>query len=153
MSKAKRKTKKTRKKLVPIPTLKKRLWAVFSTYIRLRDADKNGMVTCCTTGKKIPWSASKGGAQSGHFFCRRGNPALIFEESNVNGQSPRANRLQRNNITYDYFLYMEKKYGRKEIDRLASLRGRPFKFTRQWLEEKIKYYIKQVELLKQQKKL
>lgn len=153
--KIKPKTKPKRKKLITLPNLKKKLWIKFSEYIRLRDSNENGMCVCCTTGKLIPWSAppSKSGAQAGHFFPKRGNPALYFEESNVNAQSPIANKLQRNGITWDYFIYMEKKWGRKELDRLAKLRKKPFKFTREWMSTKLEYYTKQVEILKQQKNL
>lgn len=142
-------TKKTKKRLRPIHLLKSDLNKIFSTFIRMRDADAQGNIRCCTTGNVYPWQKS----QCGHFFTRRGNPALVFEETNCNAQSPMANRLQRNNITWDYFLTMEKKWGRKEIDRLASLRKKPFKFTREWLTEKIAHYTKEVEKLKQQKNL
>lgn len=146
----KKKTVKTkRKKLRPLQLLMKDLTVVFSHFIRMRDADEAGNIRCCTTNRLYPWKQS----QAGHFFCKRGNPALIFEESNVNAQSPIANRLQRNNITWDYLIYMEDKYGRGEVNRLASLRNLPFKFTREWIEEKIAYYNKQVDTLKRQKNL
>jgi hypothetical protein len=136
-----------KKSLRPLHLLRKDLDILFSQYIRLRDADNAGNIRCCTTNKLIPWKDSN----AGHFFSKRGNPALIFEESNVNAQSRMANRLQRNNITWDYLIYMEKKWGRKELDRLASLRNIPFKFTREWLMEKIEHYAKEVEKLKNEK--
>ena len=138
-----------KKKVVPINSLKKKLWALFSLFIRLRDADVDGNIRCCTTGNVYPWYKS----QAGHYHSQRGNPALIFEEKNVHAQSPIANKLQKNNITWDYTEFMIQRYGLDEIRKMASLRGKPFKFTREWLEEKIKYYNLQVKLLKQQKGL
>lgn len=144
-----KKVVKKKKKLVPIPKLRSKLWRLFSEFIRCRDADMNGNIKCCTTGQERHWRTS----QAGHFFSQRGNPALIFEESNVNAQSPIANKMQKNNITWEYLVYMKNKYGEEELNRLASLKGKPFKFTRDWYEEKIKHYKEQVELLKSQKNL
>ena len=48
---------------------------------------------------------------------------------------------------------MEKKVGREEMDRMAKLRGEPFKFTREWMESKITYYKEQVDKLKKSKNL
>lgn len=152
-TKIKKKVIKKRKRLVPLPTLKKKLWQTFSVFIRLRDADSNGMCKCCTSGKLIPWTASQGGAQSGHYFCQRGNPMLVFCETNVHAQSPIENKKQRNNITWDYTEFMLEKYGLEHIRKLAAMRGKPFKFTRPWLEEKLSYYSKKVEQLKKEKNL
>lgn len=138
------KPKVVKKKLVPIPRLKKKLWNLFSLYIRLRDADKDGNIRCCTMGNIYPWNKS----QAGHYFSQRGNPALIFCEENVHAQSPIANKLQKNNITWDYTEFMIQKYGLDKIRQMAKLRGKPFKFTRQWLEDKISHYEINVKALK-----
>lgn len=143
----KKPSKPKKKKLVPLPKLKSKLWTLFSLYIRIRDSDDNGNIRCCTMGNVYPWNKS----QAGHYFSQRGNPALIFEEKNVHAQSPIANKLQKNNITWDYTEFMIKKYGLEEIRKMALLRGKPFKFTRQWLEEKIVEYSEKVKILKQQK--
>lgn len=139
------KTKK--KKLTPLPKLKSKLWALFSTFIRLRDSDTEGNIRCCTTGNVYHWTKS----QAGHYHSQRGNPALIFCEQNVHAQSPIANKLQRNNITWDYTEFMLNKYGLDEMRAMASLRGVPFKFERKWLEDKIVEYTEKVNLLKQEK--
>lgn len=146
------KQKVKKKKLVPILTLKRKLWVLFSTFIRLRDCDATGYCKCCTCNKEVFWTGPSS-ANAGHFFTKKGSPALLFEENDVNAQCRFCNKMQRNAISWDYFLYMEKKYGRQEIDRLASLRKVDFKFSREWLEDKIKFYSEKVELLKQQKGL
>jgi len=144
--------KVVKKKLVPIPKLKAKLWTLFSQFIRLRDSNNLGMCKCCTCGKEISWTG-KSSANAGHFFTKKGSPALLFSEPDVNSQCRFCNKMQRNAISWEYMLFMEKKYGRAEMDRLASLRGKPFVFTRQWLEEKIEYYDLQVRSLKLLKNL
>lgn len=141
-----------RKRLVPIITLKRKLWVHFSAFIRLRDSNNIGIGKCCTCSKEVRWTGPSS-ANAGHFFTKRGSPALLFCEEDVNLQCRFCNKMQRNAISWDYFLYMEKKYGRKKIDELAALRKVDFKFTRPWLEEKIKNYQEKVEILKQQKGL
>lgn len=141
-----------KKRLTPIVTLKRKLWVQFSIFIRLRDANKNGYCRCCTCNKEVYWTGPSS-ANAGHFFTRKGSPALLFEESDVNAQCRYCNKMQRNAISWDYFLFMEKKHGRSELNRLASLRGKDFKFTRGWLEEKLKYYSQKVEQLKKEKGL
>jgi len=63
------------------------------------------------------------------------------------------NKLQRNGISWDYTEFMLEKYGLEHIRKLAAMRGKPFKFTRQFLEEKLKYYTEKVEQLKKEKGL
>lgn len=145
--------KPVKKKLVPINTLKRRLWKIMSDYILLRDCDKNGYITCCSTGRVDHIYSKNTRWNAGHFFAKEGSPALYFEENNINAQWAIGNMKMKRNITWDYFLYMEKKYGRKELDRLASLRGIKFNFKRDWLEEKIEYYDLQVRSLKLLKNL
>lgn len=147
MQKVKSKPKVVKKKLVPIPKLKSRLWSIFSQYVRLLKSDEKGYCTCITCGGKVFWTG-KSGANSGHFHSQRSNPALIFEPNNVWPQHRMCNKFQRNNITWDYFVNLEKIVGRPELDRLASLRGKSFKWERQWLEEKIEFYSLNVKALK-----
>lgn len=142
------KSKVVKKKLVPIPRLKAKLWKLVSEYVLLRDCDKNGMLTCCSTGRVDHIKSKNTRWNSGHFFAKEGSPALYFEENNINAQWAISNMKMKRNITWDYFLYMEKKYGRAEIDRLAALRGKPFHFSRQWLEDKIEHYEANVKALK-----
>lgn len=149
MAKVKVVKKPVRKRLIPLPKLKSKVWTQFSLFIRLRDADLDGNIRCCTTGNVYPWQKS----QAGHYLSQRGNPALIFCENNVHAQSPIANKLQRNNITWDYTEFMLQKYGLDELRKMASLRGKPFKFTRDWLNAKLIEYTEKVKLLKEEKGL
>ena len=50
-----------------ISKLKKELDKWFSLYIRLRDADENGVVICFTSGRAYPYK----NIHAGHFMSRR----------------------------------------------------------------------------------
>jgi len=145
--------KVVKKKLVPIPKLKTRLWIIFSLYIKLRDCDSMGILTCCATGRKGHIWGKETKWNSGHFFCKEGNPALMFMEENVHSQWSISNMKMKRNITWDYTEFMLTKYGLNRLRYLASLRGVDFKFTRPWLEDKIKYYQEKITELKQLKGL
>ena len=71
----KTKKKPSRSKLV------KKLDAIFSQYIRLREADNKGFVTCFTCGKNSHYKTQ----QAGHFQSRR-HYATRWDERNVQVQ-------------------------------------------------------------------
>lgn len=66
--------------------IKQKAWSAFSKYIRLKYADKNGMVECYTCGKVIEWKQS----QAGHGLGGRKNGILFMEEL-VRTQCPGCN--------------------------------------------------------------
>ncbi len=101
---------------------KKKAWDSFSIYIRTRDAIKttNTTTNCkCVTCNRILPLKGHGGLQAGHFIAGRHN-AILFEETNVHAQCYGCNVMKKGNTT-EYWLFMEKEYGRKEIDRLLAL--------------------------------
>ena len=71
----KTKKKPSRSKLV------KKLDTIFSQYIRLREADNKGFVTCFTCGKNSHYKSQ----QAGHFQSRR-HYATRWDERNVQVQ-------------------------------------------------------------------
>jgi len=71
----------------------KQLDDVFSKYIRLKNADKEGNVTCFTSSVKIRWQD----AHAGHFISR-GCMYLRFDERNVHVQSAEENIFKHGNI-------------------------------------------------------
>ena len=75
--------KPTRSKLI------KKLDIVFSQYIRLKEADHHGMVTCFTCGKH-------GGMQAGHFMSRKHYSSRWLED-NVKVQCISCNLYQQGN--------------------------------------------------------
>ena len=59
-------------------SLKARAWRLFSEYIRLKYADKEGNCRCYTCGVELP--AIGHGMQCGHGIGGRGNYVLFLEE-------------------------------------------------------------------------
>ena len=84
----------------------------FSKFIRIRDADKDGIIRCISCGQPVHWKK----ADAGHFIKRQ-HKALRFNEKNVNAQGKRCNwLLQGNDI--NYAIGLEKKYGPGIIEEL-----------------------------------
>ena len=76
---------------------------LFSLYIRLRDADSNGNVTCCNCGKTIRWTE----ATNGHFVKRR-HRALRWDERNCHPECAECNAAD---VNLGYVQYMVNRYG------------------------------------------
>lgn len=74
-----RKPKKLKKKTTS--QLKKELDKLFSQYIRLKYADKNGKASCFTCDRSFPWKET----DCGHFVSRQ-HLATRFDERNVRVQ-------------------------------------------------------------------
>ena len=84
----------------------------FSVYVRLRDADEDGNVTCCSCGKTQFWRD----ADAGHFIGRKIR-ATRYCEKNVNAQCRYCNRfLDGNSAGYATFLIS--KFGIKILEDL-----------------------------------
>ena len=109
-------------KSINVSKAKKRAWSAFSAYIRLRDAKRTtgtlNEAKCCTCGKVYP-AFGKGCLQAGHFIAGRNN-AILFEETCVHAQCYMCN-VTHKGASLEYFYFMEKTYGREEIDRLRTL--------------------------------
>ena len=126
-----------------LPKLIASLDHIFSVYIRLRDADKNGMCRCITCGKPFPWKE----CDAGHFITRD-RKATRWEEKNVNAQCPRCNRF-RSGEQYEHGLAIDRKYGAGTADRLKRLGSMRSKLSASWLEYQIEEYRKKVKELKE----
>lgn len=80
-----------------IKITKKKVWAVFSKYQRLRYADEEGMVQTWDfsgqiLGLKFPWQGTRQ-VNGGHFFPKRYAPNLYFDECNVHPQYAYENKV------------------------------------------------------------
>ena len=82
--------------------LVKKLDAVFSIYIRLRDSDKNGFCKCISCKKKAFWRE----VDAGHFVGRR-HLITRFDPKNVYAQCRYCNRYSSGN-QYAYSIALEK---------------------------------------------
>lgn len=132
------------KKPKTIAKLKKEADAAWSIYIRVRDSDSNGMVTCITCPTTLHWKQM----QCGHFVSRRVN-SLRFDEQNTNAQDVSCNMFHSGE-QYKYGLALDEKYGDGTAAQLHGRRFETHSFTREELEGIIKYakdYVREKSLV------
>ncbi len=131
------------KKKPTVGKLKKKLWPIFSRYIRLKYADENGTVQCVTCKKLMYWKE----AQAGHFVDGRAN-RVLFDEKLVHPQCYACNVGRKGN-KIPYVKFMMKKYHLTldECCDLDMLKFQVKKFTITDLEEKIEHYSEEVKTL------
>lgn len=102
---------------IKLKTLKNQAWKLCSEYNRRKDADWKGEVRCVTCGKLDHW----GNLDAGHFVSGRKN-AILFEDNGIHAQCTQCN-IFNHGEQYLYGVYMKKRYGQKEIDRLLKLKS------------------------------
>lgn len=122
-----------------IRQLDKELRALIQKLVRLK-ASKNGKCKCVTCGKIDSYKRMQGG----HFLKSETYPKARFEEWNINVQCPKCNMWDEGN-RIEYFLYMEKKHGRKKLDSLIEESKGSIKRPRDWYEDKILEYKEKVK--------
>lgn len=130
---------KGKPKLVPLSKLKKRLDAVCSQWTRLRYADSNGMVKSFTGTEIKHWKQM----HAGHYLTRS-ILALRWHPDNVRPQSPAENIWKHGN-PIEFRINLVAEIGEERVKDLESRRKEIFKPTRQFYEEKIAVYEKQLE--------
>lgn len=118
---------KVKKKKPKISILKKKLWKIFSQYIRERDK-----YICFTCGRH----ATGSGMHSGHFISKSvGGISLYFHEDNVHAQCYNCNiNLSGNQWEYGQRLGEEKVVKLMEIKKIIT------KWSVEDYEEKIAHY-------------
>lgn len=145
-------TKPKKDKAVPISKLIKLLDEVFSQFIRLRDSDENGYCSCVTCGAVGFWKGGSGVAiQNGHFQSRSKHYTRHLEK-NCSAQCYACNCMKQG----EQFLHgiaLDKRWGEGTALEMLQLGNQPFKYTREWLEERIKHYKLEVQRLKTEKGL
>lgn len=124
----------------------KKLDAVFSEYIRLRDSDKHGIVTCPLCWTKMRWKD----AQNMHFITRACY-LYRYDEMNCHAWCMRCNVFLNGNYIV-YTRRMQKTYGIETIDEMIRNKSSLFKITTPGLMEMITYYKNKVEELLKTKK-
>jgi hypothetical protein len=117
--------------------LVKKLDTIFSTYIRLKMSDKNGISTCITCGKKEEWKNQ----DCGHFISRT-HYSTRWDENNVATQCRYCNRYCQGE-QYKYSLYL----GNNLSEELYIKSKQIVKFADVELIDMIKYYKEKVNVL------
>jgi hypothetical protein len=136
----KKKTKKSdRQRLI------NKLDMIFSLYIRLRDADQNGICRCITSGTFGHFSDM----DAGHFITRE-NMATRWEEENVNAQGRGDNRF-KSGKQFEHGLAIDKKFGHGTASKLLIKSKSPCHFEDFELEQMYQYYKNEVKQLKIEK--
>jgi len=118
-----------------------------SRYVRLRDADENGDVTCCSCGKSVFWKE----ADAGHFVPRQ-NKATRYHEKNVFGQCRSCNRFFNGNPA-GYSRFLVQRFGFEILDTLILAGHQVKKWTQFEIDNQRDYYKKQAKQLSNEKGL
>lgn len=126
-----------------LPELIEELDRLVSRYVRLKNADKDGLIQCYTCPAKKPI----GEMQAGH-YVPRGNMLLRFDiERNIRPQCKDCNEYKRGNLAiYGQKLELELP-GVTELLYNESLLV--YKYTRDELRQMINDYTRKIKLLKQ----
>jgi 4-hydroxy-3-methylbut-2-en-1-yl diphosphate synthase IspG/GcpE len=119
--------KPTRSKVV------KKLDAVFSQYIRLRDS-VNEISTCFTCGKTDHWKK----LQNGHFMSRR-HYSTRWDETNCQVQCAGCN-VFRYGEQYKFSIGLDQKYGEGTADEMLQQSKQIIKLSTEELEDLINKY-------------
>ena len=136
-----KKIRPKRKKLPTISSLENKLDRIYSEYIRRKDADEGGTVSCVTCQKLLHWRE----AHCGHFI-KRANRAARWLQVNTHVQCVRCNTYLGGNDSV-YAVYIIDKFGRDTYNDLMALRGKECKRYRTDYEELIETYKAKLEEL------
>ena len=133
--KPKKETKKARKALPKISTLKKKAWKLTSEYVRLSVADHAGYVSCVTCGATRKWNDSM---QAGHWIPQKTGNATRYDLRNIHVQCAHCN-LSEGGSPAAYALFMENTYSRETREDLVALSRTIKQFKRSDYMEIIEY--------------
>ena len=130
-----------------ISKLKKELDKWFSLYIRLREANSEGLCQCFTCRKIAHYKT--GGMQNGHFQSRR-FLATRYDEENCQVQCVGCNMFKQGE-QFKFALGIDAKYGDGTALHLEYQARTIVKISRIDYEDKISYYGTLVNKLKKEK--
>lgn len=132
MPKKQKAKKPTRSKLI------QKADSVFSTYIRLRDSDRHGIVTCPLCWAKQPRKK----AQNMHFITRA-CMLYRYDENNCVAWCYRCNCILNWNYI-EYTRYMQNKYWIEAVDLMIAESKKIHKLSTAELEEIIEKYTNKI---------
>ena len=129
------------------PNLEKKLDVVFSLFIRLRDARKDGTFKCISCGQIKSFDQ----ADCGHYINRQ-HMSTRYSEINCNAQCRSCNRFDEGNIQ-GYRRGLFEKYGVTTVILLESMKNQVNKISEFEYKAMIAYYKKEIKRLKQEKQI
>ena len=133
------------KKPKSIADLKKQLWDVFALWIKQKYSDGDGNCNCFTCGAPLKIGTSN--CQGGHFYSKKGFPALYFHENNSRCQCYHCNiHLMGNTQIFREKLIEE--IGEEGVAELDKHRHDNIKLSRSDYEEKIRYYSELIKTMR-----
>ena len=122
--------------------LKKKLWALVSEYIRRKDADWQGYVSCVTCGVRKHWKE----LDAGHYIAKTGGLSIYFEEKNLAPQCTGCNRFRHGNLA-QYALYLIGKYGDQILEELDWKRKQTISISNGEYKKLIEVYKEKIKSL------
>lgn len=128
-----------KKKQKTLRQLKAKCWALFSEYVRRKNADANGMARCYTSGVVAHWTQ----LQCGHAIGGRHN-AVLFDDEICRPQTVSENVFKRGN----YPVFVTKLIQENGLDwweRKLEGSRQVRKYTRSDLEDLISLYKTKLE--------
>jgi 5-methylcytosine-specific restriction endonuclease McrA len=126
--------KKIRPKRLTFSALEKKLDKEFSYYIRRRDADEGGTVTCVSCNRLDYWRE----VDCGHFIKRQ-HRSTRWDVRNVATQCRRCNHFMGGRQD-DFAQAIIKTYGKEIFEELMQLKYQTKKHSRIEIEEMIEKY-------------
>jgi hypothetical protein len=120
--KEKRQKAREKKRLSPA-SLSKKLDTIFSIYVRLLHADKNGYVNCFTCGRREYWRK----IQNGHFQSRR----FMSTRYHLGNCAPQcyACNVGMSGMQYEFGKRLDERFGNGFADEMVRLSREIKKFT------------------------
>lgn len=135
------KASRKRVKAVSVSKLKTKLDSLFSQYVRRKNADHQGNVSCFTCGKVKHWKEQ----QNGHFISRQ-YLVTRWEEKNCRVQCVGCNMFGNGKLL-DYEERLKAELGSKTVENMKLSRHQVLKLDRTYYETRINHYQNLLETL------
>lgn len=120
------------KKRLPMRSLKKKAWKLFSEYIRRKEADPDGNVICVACGRRAHWKT----LQASHLVPGR-RLGILFDERGVWPCCMGCNVFKNGNYR-EYDAFLDERFGQEYrinlVEELRRLSKQPIKWSRDEFE-------------------
>ena len=127
-----KRTSLKRKSKTPLAIAKTKLWKTLKQILEVRDGDV--CISCGATG------ITGHNKHGGHFLPSASCGGFLrYDLRNVHSQCMRCNMFM-SGATVDYMIALEKKYGRKFVDKILLQRGTDIKLDLDYITKLTEYY-------------